>query len=94
MNHINQITRILNAIFDIDNININIIAVENDLLIIDFFYKDERVIRNLYNKLPGGYLVTNTEIRSGELSFTLTEPDNDDNDNQNPKTTPFAYPED
>ena len=94
MNHINQITRILNAIFDIENININIIAVENDLLIIDFFYKDERVIRNLYNKLPGGYLVTNPDIRSGELSFTLTEPDNDDNDNQKPKTTPFAYPED
>ena len=93
MNHINQITRILNAIFDIDNININIIAVENDILIIDFSYNDERVLQGLYNKLPGGYLATNPEIRAGELSFTLTEPDNDEEKPQNIKIIAFAYPD-
>lgn len=93
MNHINQITRILNAIFDIDNININIIAVENDILIIDFSYNDERVLQSLYNKLPGGYLATNPEIRAGELSFTLTEPDNDEEKPQNTTIIAFAYPD-
>ena len=93
MNHINQVTRILNTLYDIDNINIYMIAIQNDLIIIKFFYKEERVLQSLYNKLPDGYLVTTPEIRYGELSFILTEPDNDDNDNQKPKTTPFAYPD-
>lgn len=86
MNHINQITRILNALYDIDYIKVCCTTVEDNILIIDFTYDDERAICSLYNKVPGGYVVTNPGV--GQLSFALTEPDNI----KNKKTMIVAFP--
>lgn len=91
MNHINQITRILNALYDIDYLKVCCTTVEDNMLIIDFTYDNERAICSLYNKVPGGYVVTNTGV--GQLSFTLTEPDNDEEKPQNIKIIAFAYPD-
>lgn len=91
MNHINQITRILNALYDIDYLKVCCTTVEDNMLIIDFTYDNERAICSLYNKVPGGYVVTNPSV--GQLSFTLTEPDNDEEKPQNIKIIAFAYPD-
>ena len=71
MNHINQITRILNALYDIDYLKVCCTTVEDNMLIIDFTYDNERAICSLYNKVPGGYVVTNPGV--GQLSFTLSQ---------------------
>ena len=89
MNHINQITRILNALYDIDYIKVCCTTVEDNILIIDFTYDNERAICSLYNKVPGGYVVTNAGV--GQLSFALTEPDNTVN-TKNQKTMIVAFP--
>ena len=91
MNHINQITRILNALYDIDYLKVCCTTVEDNMLIIDFTYDNERAICSLYNKVPGGYVVTNPDV--GQLSFTLTEPDNDEEKPQNTTIIAFAYPD-
>ena len=41
MNHINQVTRILNTLYDIEYINVLCTTVENDMLIIDLSYRNE-----------------------------------------------------
>ena len=92
MNHINQITRILNALYDIDYLKVCCTTVEDNMLIIDFTYDNERAICSIYNKVPGGYVVTNPG--KGQLSFTLTEPDNTVNTkNQKTMIVAFAYPD-
>ena len=94
MNHINQITRILNALYDIDYLKVCCTTVEDNMLIIDFTYDDERAICYLYNKVPGGYVVTNPRLSTGQLSFTLTETDNTVNTkNQKTMIVAFAYPD-
>ncbi len=91
MNHINQITRILNALYDIEYIRVLCTTVENDMLIIDFSYRNENAISDIYNRLAGGHLSLNSNIGVAQLSFLLTELDQEDP--QNKKIVAFAYPD-
>lgn len=92
MNHINQITRILNTLYDIEYIKVLCTTVENDILIIDFSYRNDTAISDIYNRLAGGHLSINSNIGVAQLSFSLTEPDEEKS--QNIKIIAFAYPED
>jgi len=91
MNHINQITRILNTLYDIKYLKVLCTTVENDILIIDFSYRNDTAISDIYNRLAGGHLSINSNIGVAQLSFALTEPDNI----KNKKTmiVAFAYPD-
>ena len=91
MNHINQITRILNTLYDIEYINVLCTTVENDMLIIDFSYRNENAISDIYNRLAGGNLSLNSNIGVAQLSFLLTELDQEDP--QNTTIIAFAYPD-
>lgn len=91
MNHINQITRILNTLYDIEYINVLCTTVENDMLIIDFSYRNENAISDIYNRLAGGHLSLNSNIGIAQLSFLLTELDQEDP--QNTTIVAFAYPD-
>lgn len=93
MNHINQITRILNTLYDIEYIKVLCTTVENDILIIDFSYRNDTAISDIYNRLAGGHLSLNSNIGVAQLSFTLTEPDNDEEKPQNTTIIAFAYPD-
>ena len=75
MNHINQITRILNTLYDIEYLKVLCTTVENDILIIDFSYRNDTAISDIYNRLAGGHLSINSNIGVAQLSFALTEPD-------------------
>ena len=91
MNHINQITRILNTLYDIKYLKVLCTTVENDILIIGFSYRNDTAISDIYNRLAGGHLSINSNIGVAQLSFALTEPDNI----KNKKTmiVAFAYPD-
>lgn len=91
MNHINQITRILNTLYDIEYINVLCTTVENDMLIIDLSYRNENAISDIYNRLAGGNLSLNSNIGVAQLSFLLTELDQEDP--QNTTIIAFAYPD-
>ena len=90
MNHINQITRILNTLYDIEYLKVLCTTVENDILIIDFSYRNDTAISDIYNRLAGGHLSINSNIGVAQLSFALT----DEEKPQNIKIIAFAYPED
>ena len=92
MNHINQVTRILNTLYDIEYLKVLCTTVENDILIIDFSYRNNTAISDIYNRLAGGYLSINSNIGVAQLSFALTEPDEEKP--QNTTIIAFAYPED
>ena len=62
MNHINQITRILNTLYDIEYLKVLCTTVENDMLIIDLSYRNENAISDIYNRLAGGHLSLNSNI--------------------------------
>lgn len=90
MNHINQITRILNTLYDIEYLKVLCTTVENDMLIIDLSYRNENAISDIYNRLAGGHLSLNS-IGVAQLSFLLTELDQEDP--QNTTIIAFAYPD-
>lgn len=92
MNHINQVTRILNTLYDIEYLKVLCTTVENDILIIDFSYRNNTAISDIYNRLAGGRLSINSNIGVAQLSFALTEPDEEKP--QNTTIIAFAYPED
>lgn len=92
MNHINQVTRILNTLYDIEYLKVLCTTVENDILIIDFSYRNNTAISDIYNRLAGGHLSINSNIGVAQLSFALTEPDEEKP--QNTTIIAFAYPED
>ena len=91
MNHINQITRILNTLYDIKYLKVLCTTVENDILIIDFSYRNDTAISDIYNRLAGGHLSINSNIGVAQLSFALTEPDNIKN--KKTRIVAFAYPD-
>lgn len=91
MNHINQITRILNTLYDIEYLKVLCTTVENDILIIDFSYRNDTAISDIYNRLAGGHLSLNSNIGVAQLSFALTEPDEEKP--QNTTIIAFAYPD-
>lgn len=91
MNHINQVTRILNTLYDIEYLKVLCTTVENDILIIDFSYRNNTAISDIYNRLAGGHLSINSNIGVAQLSFALTEPDEEKP--QNIKIIAFAYPD-
>ena len=91
MNHINQVTRILNALYNIEYLKVLCTTVENDMLIIDFSYRNENAISDIYNRLAGGHLSINSNIGVAQLSFALTEPDEEKP--QNTTIVAFAYPD-
>ena len=91
MNHINQVTRILNTLYDIKYLKILCTTVENDILIIDFSYRNNTAISDIYTRLAGGHLSINSNIGVAQLSFLLTELDQEDP--QNTTIIAFAYPD-
>ena len=91
MNHINQITRILNTLYDIKYLKVLCTTVENDILIIDFSYRNNTAISDIYNRLAGGHLSLNSNIGVAQLSFALTEPDEEKP--QNTTIIAFASPD-
>ena len=91
MNHINQITRILNTLYDIKYLKVLCTTVENDILIIDFSYRNDTAISDIYNRLAGGHLSINSNIGVAQLSFLLTALDPEDP--QNTTIIAFAYPD-
>lgn len=91
MNHINQVTRILNALYNIEYLKVLCTTVENDMLIIDLSYRNENAISDIYNRLAGGNLSLNSNIGVAQLSFLLTELDQEDP--QNTTIIAFAYPD-
>ena len=91
MNHINQVTRILNALYNIEYLKVLCTTVENDMLIIDLSYRNENAISDIYNRLAGGYLSLNSNIGVAQLSFLLTELDQENP--QNTTIIAFAYPD-
>ena len=91
MNHINQVTRLLNALYNIEYLKVLCTTVENDMLIIDLSYRNENAISDIYNRLAGGNLSLNSNIGVAQLSSLLTELDQEDP--QNTTIIAFAYPD-
>ena len=86
MNHITQVTQILDQLCLIQGININYTMIDNNFIIIDFSFFNHSTLAQIYNTLPGGHLAIHPNKKTAQLTFMLTQQDN--------KSNAFAYPED
>ena len=90
MNQITQVTALLNAVLNIDDIRTNMITIDDNILIINLNYYSEIALAKLYNRAAGGYLTINPEKSTGLLSFALTPQEKTQTTSH---IAPFAYPE-
>lgn len=85
MNHITQVTQILDQLCLIQGININYTMIDNNFFIIDFSFFNHSTLAQIYNTLPGGHIAIHPNKKAAQLTFMLTQQDN--------KSNAFAYPD-